>query len=98
MKRPIPRRSLATFPEHLLEVVAFLQTLRRGKRFTSDGVQRQPRTQALSLARPLARRALMTARPPRVRMRARKPCVRFLLISLGWNVRFMWVTLSEPIR
>ena len=45
--------------------------------------------QALSRARPLARRALITARPPRVLIRARNPWVRFRFRLLGWNVRFM---------
>jgi hypothetical protein len=40
-------------------------------------------THALSRARPLARRALIIARPARVFIRARKPCRRFLLILLG---------------
>ena len=31
----------------------------------------------------------MTLRPFRVAMRARNPCVRLRLITLGWNVRFM---------
>lgn len=45
--------------------------------------------QALSLARPLARLARITARPLAVRILARKPWVRARLIVLGWNVRFM---------
>lgn len=47
------------------------------------------RPQALSRIRPFARRALITALPPRVFMRARKPWVRFRFTSLGWNVRFI---------
>jgi len=39
--------------------------------------------QADSRARPLARRALITARPPRVCMRARKPWVRLRFKVLG---------------
>ncbi len=39
--------------------------------------------------RPLARRALKTARPPLVFIRSRNPWVRRRLIRLGWNVRFM---------
>lgn len=39
--------------------------------------------------RPLARRALRTARPARVRMRRRKPWRRLRRRTLGWNVRFM---------
>jgi hypothetical protein len=38
---------------------------------------------------PLARRALITARPARVAMRARKPCLRARFRRLGWNVRFI---------
>lgn len=45
--------------------------------------------QALRRDRPLARRALIMARPPRVLMRARNPWVRFLFTSLGWKVRFI---------
>lgn len=45
--------------------------------------------QAESRARPLARRAESTLRPPTVFMRARKPCVRARRIFEGWNVRFM---------
>ena len=50
---------------------------------------RRAQCYALSLRRPLARRALSTARPEAVAMRARKPCVRLRLMTLGWNVRFM---------
>jgi hypothetical protein len=45
-------------------------------------------TYALSLARPLARRALSTRRPPAVAMRARKPCFLARRRLFGWNVRF----------
>ena len=41
--------------------------------------------------RPFARRAFSTARPPRVFMRARKPCVRACLSLPGWKVRFIAV-------
>jgi hypothetical protein len=41
--------------------------------------------------RPLARRAAITARPPRVFMRVKKPCVRARLTLEGWYVRFMMV-------
>jgi hypothetical protein len=40
-------------------------------------------------ARPFARRALRTARPPLVAERARKPWVLARLRQLGWKVRFM---------
>jgi len=42
------------------------------------------RLQTAKRARPLARRALITARPPRVFMRSRKPCVRARRVLEGW--------------
>jgi hypothetical protein len=47
-----------------------------------------PVRQAERRARPLARRFLSTARPARVLIRARKPCLRARRRLLGWNVRF----------
>jgi hypothetical protein len=47
------------------------------------------RAQAESRFRPFWRRRFSTSRPPFVRMRTRKPCVRFRLRLLGWNVLFM---------
>ena len=47
------------------------------------------RDQADSSARPLRRRALRMARPARVRMRERKPCVRLRRRLLGWKVRLL---------
>ena len=47
------------------------------------------RFQAESLARPLRRRAATMARPARVRIRRRKPCVRLRRRLLGWNVRLL---------
>ena len=43
-----------------------------------------PVTQRDSSARPFARRRLRIMRPPRVAMRARKPCVRLRFSLLGW--------------
>ena len=43
-----------------------------------------PGPQAASRLRPLARRALMTARPPRVFIRTKKPWVRALRVLDGW--------------
>jgi hypothetical protein len=54
----------------------------------ASGTQRAA-DQGIRCLRPFARRALRTARPPRVFMRARKPCVRACLSLPGWNVRFM---------
>jgi len=44
--------------------------------------------QAVNRWRPFKRRDLMMARPARVRMRARKPCLRARRRVLGWYVRF----------
>jgi hypothetical protein len=49
----------------------------------------RPRCQAPSLFRPFCRRRLSTRRPPFVRMRTRKPCVRRRFRLFGWNVRFI---------
>jgi hypothetical protein len=51
------------------------------------GLRRQD--QALSLSRPLRLRAARTARPARVRMRSRKPCVLARRRLFGWNVRLL---------
>ena len=50
--------------------------------------------QGASRARPFARRAERTLRPPTLFIRARKPCVRLRLTTEGWNVRFMVVGLN----
>jgi hypothetical protein len=51
------------------------------------GLRRQD--QALSRSRPLRLRAARTARPARVRMRSRKPCVLARRRLFGWNVRLL---------
>jgi hypothetical protein len=45
--------------------------------------------QAVSRVRPLARRAAMIARPARVRIRSRKPCVLARRRLFGWKVRLL---------
>jgi hypothetical protein len=45
--------------------------------------------QALSWSRPLRLRAARMARPARVRMRSRKPCVLARRRLFGWNVRLL---------
>jgi len=45
--------------------------------------------QAERRVRPFERRAARIARPARVRIRARKPCVLARLRLFGWKVRFM---------
>lgn len=47
------------------------------------------------VARPLARRPARIARPARVRIRSRKPCVFARRRLLGWKVRFMVRLLGE---
>jgi hypothetical protein len=54
---------------------------------THPGLGRQD--QALSRSRPLCLRAARTARPARVRMRSRKPCVFARRRLFGWNVRLL---------
>jgi hypothetical protein len=54
---------------------------------THPGLGRQD--QALSRSRPLRLRAARTARPARVRMRSRKPCVLARRRLFGWNVRLL---------
>jgi len=50
---------------------------------------RMRQNQALSFSRPLRLRAASTARPARVRMRSRKPCVFARRRLFGWNVRLL---------
>jgi hypothetical protein len=52
-------------------------------------LRRRNERQTVSLARPLARRADSTLRPPTVLMRARNPCVRARRSLEGWYVRFI---------
>ncbi len=54
---------------------------------THPGLGRQD--QALSWSRPLRLRAARMARPARVRMRSRKPCVFARRRLFGWNVRLL---------
>ena len=58
----------------------------------------RPTCQAPSLFRPFCRRRLSTRRPPFVRMRTRKPCVRRRFRLFGWNVRFIVVSPSTGQR
>ncbi len=53
------------------------------------GDRKHARPQAESCSRPLARRAARIARPARVRMRSRKPCVLARRRLLGWKVRLL---------
>jgi hypothetical protein len=64
---------------YLLEVAAITEAVGGG----------QHEGQAESFARPLARRAVRIARPARVRMRSRNPCVFARRRLFGWNVRLL---------
>lgn len=55
-----------------------------------------PADQADSRVRPLARRALRIARPARVLIRARNPCLRARRRVFGWKVRFTAAPLLWP--
>ncbi len=61
-------------------------------------LRRAASSQADSLERPLARRALRIARPPAVAIRARKPCFFERRRLFGWNVRFTTRTFRSPHR
>ena len=53
--------------------------------------------QALSRSRPLRLRAARMARPARVRMRSRKPCVLARRRLFGWNVRLLTGTPGQDL-
>jgi hypothetical protein len=55
-----------------------------------ESVEEQP-AQADNSLRPLRRRAETMARPARVRIRNRKPCVFARRRLFGWNVRLLTV-------
>jgi hypothetical protein len=65
----VRRAQQAQLPRENLPVLAGMQVGRRGDRNRQSGRRRQ----TVSRARPFARRRLITRRPPRVAMRARKP-------------------------
>jgi hypothetical protein len=69
---------------HRREVGGRAETLR-----VSQHGRRQSPAQAERLSRPLRRRAARMARPARVRMRRRNPCVLARRLLLGWNVRLL---------
>lgn len=49
----------------------------------------QRASQAVNFRLPFVLRLDSTRLPPTVRKRARNPCLRFLMIVLGWYVRFV---------
>jgi hypothetical protein len=62
---------------------------RRGKHGLLTAAQAGRAGQTLTRARPFRRRAARTARPARVRMRSRNPCVFARRRLFGWNVRLL---------
>lgn len=58
----------------------------------SKFVMRGKHDYAVSFARPFLRRAATIARPARVLMRVRKPCLRARRRLFGWNVRLPFAT------
>lgn len=76
-----------TLAENASKRFRFQQALLAGKPEVCFRLKR--RAYGQSLARPFARRALSTLRPPLVAMRARKPWVRLRRRLLGWYVLFM---------
>jgi hypothetical protein len=71
-----------TLPQNGLELARRQQPLPAAETVAARGRSGQRQT-LLMRWRPLARRALRTLRPPTVRMRARKPCVRARRRLLG---------------
>jgi hypothetical protein len=70
----------------LFEVPSFSKAVVAGERLPA-AIRARAHTE--SFLRPLRRRAEITARPERVRMRTRNPCVRRRRRLLGWYVRFI---------
>ena len=64
-------------------------TEEKSARWCSRADRESTKTQAERLARPLRRRDARIARPARVRIRSRKPCVLARRRLFGWNVRLL---------
>ena len=75
-----------------LEVRPVAHSRGRGQHRTPPSSRRRSAGQTLTRARPLRRRAARTARPARVRMRSRNPCVLARRRLFGWNVRLLTET------
>jgi hypothetical protein len=98
---PADRQSQAVMPEIVRRGQELVESSVEAQALTKDApelaralesltrLEARVRTQAESRFRPFWRRRFRTSRPPFVRMRTRKPCVRFRLRLLGWNVLFM---------
>src|SRR5207244_12953801 len=77
VERQEPRRHRAPVPVDGVEVP-------RARQAGAALPRRRLARQAESRFRPLARRRLRISLPARVAIRARKPCLRFRLRTLGW--------------
>ncbi len=78
-----PRRRAMTVADDAREVSAVSEAVGDGKHSGPADAQVARRL------RPLRRRPARIARPARVRMRRRKPCVLLRLRLFGWNVRLL---------
>jgi hypothetical protein len=79
-------------PARLPRLVAASKSARRRIRADAGSIAlaaTRVRPQTLTRARPFRRRADRMARPARVRMRSRKPCVFARRRLFGWNVRLL---------
>jgi hypothetical protein len=75
--------------EYSTELSRCIEASRERERSIRRQRRAKPIDQGVNRARPLARLAFRTLRPPRVAIRARKPCVRLRRKLLGWNVLFI---------
>lgn len=80
-------------PERITRVNSSRRVNRKPAGNTGVGV-----AQAESRSRPLRRRAAMIARPARVRIRSRKPCLRARRRLFGWKVRLPLLTVGSRRR
>lgn len=78
------RRGVAPTPAHGTLEVTGTSKARGGRQHGRRG-----KAQVASRLRPLRRRPAKMARPARVRIRRRKPCVLLRLRLFGWNVRLL---------
>jgi hypothetical protein len=88
----------AAFPQGRAELAAAPHPGGGGQHRCSRQLQVLARGQTLTRARPLRRRAARTARPARVRMRSRNPCVFARRRLFGWNVRLLTGTPGTGCR
>ena len=83
--------------KHRLKLGPGLKPLHRMQASARSGRLAKNAAYTARRLRPFARRAAITARPPRVFMRVKKPCVRARLTLEGWYVRFMMVLQARKL-